>query len=92
MGTGVPGEGSGLECVWAPPLLAERSWERVFSRSDVLRRRDGDSRKTCRWSRPPPREDASGRWGRDIVMRGMQSVVVAQTARIQAVGLSSPKE
>jgi hypothetical protein len=73
MGTGVPGEGSGRENDWAP-LLAERSWERVFSTSEVLRRRDGESRKTCRSSRPPPREEASGRCGRDMAVRGMQSV------------------
>jgi hypothetical protein len=65
----MPGDGSGLVDVRAPPLLVERSVERVFSTSDVLRRRDGESRKTCRWSRPC--EEASGRWGRDMVVQGM---------------------
>lgn len=45
MGTGVPGEGSGLENDWAPPLLGVRSCERdVFSRSEVRRLREDDSR------------------------------------------------
>lgn len=73
MGTGVPGEGSGRACGWAPLLLLERSWERVFSRSEVRRRREVDSRKTWRLSRLP-REESSGRRGRDIiVVRGMQN-------------------
>jgi hypothetical protein len=67
MGTGVPGDGSGLEYAWASFLLGERSWERVFSRSEVLRRREEDSRKTWRFSRPP-REESSGRRGRDIAV------------------------
>jgi hypothetical protein len=72
MGTGVPGEGRGRECAWGPLLLLERSWDRVFSRSEVRRRREEDSLKTCRLSRPP-REESSGLRGRDIVMRGMQA-------------------
>jgi len=76
MGTGVPGEGSGREYEWALPLIAGRSLERVFSRSEVRRRREGESRKACRSSREPPREEEAGRCGRDISVRGMQSVVV----------------
>lgn len=67
MGTGVPGEGSGREVSEYPPvLLGVRSWDRVFSRSEVRRRREEVfSRKTCRWSRLG--DEASGRWGRDMV-------------------------
>jgi hypothetical protein len=60
MGTGVPGEGSAREYDWAPPLLGVRSCDRdVFSRSEVLRRRDDDSRCECRRSRRV--EDSFGR-------------------------------
>lgn len=86
MGTGVPGDGSAREYALAPLLLLERSCERVFSRSEVLRRRELDSRKTLRLSRLP-REESSGRRGRDIVMRGKQAVVVVQTDH---GGLSRP--
>jgi hypothetical protein len=72
MGTGVPGDGSARAYALVPLLLLERSWVRVFSRSEVLRRRELDSRKTWRLSRLP-REESSGRRGRDIVMRGMHS-------------------
>lgn len=66
MGTGVPGEGSGFEYEWeAPGLLGVRSCDRLFSRSEGRRRREGDSRKTWRWSRLG--DEASGRWGRDMV-------------------------
>ena len=67
MGTGVPGEGSGRAVSeYAPFLLDVFSCDRVFSTSEVRRRlEDVFSRKTCRWSRRG--EEASGRWGKDMV-------------------------